>query len=108
MLTALKAVYYRPASPQCVTSTAYDNKDFAIFTYGTTVRVHVNKDFAMLVSQTESNQFFGKMLIGRINSGKISVGDRIQAVDNMGKVVEASKIYKIIRRFGMNQVKLNN
>jgi predicted membrane GTPase involved in stress response len=38
----------------------------------------------MLVSQTESNKYFGKMLIGRIQSGKMKVGDKVHAVDAGG------------------------
>jgi GTP-binding protein len=44
-------------------------------------QVDQNSDVQMLVSQTESNKYFGKMLIGRIFSGMISVGDKVQAVD---------------------------
>lgn len=68
--------------------------------------VELEKDFSMLVSQTESNNFFGKMLIGRINSGKINVGDRIHAIDLSGKFIEANKVHKIIRRFGVHQLEL--
>lgn len=56
----------------------------------------------MLISQTESNRYFGKMLIGRIQSGKIAIGDRVHAVDSEGKSVEQAKIIKIIKKFGMN------
>lgn len=70
--------------------------------------VDLNKEFSMLVSQTESNQFFGKMLIGRISSGKVNVGDKITTVDQTGKVVESNKVFKIIRRFGVHQIELNS
>jgi GTP-binding protein len=70
-----------------------------------TPNVDINKPFSMLISQTESNRFFGKMLLGRIASGRVGLGDKIQAYDLSGKLVETSKIFKIIRRFGMNQVK---
>lgn len=60
----------------------------------------------MLVSQTESNAFFGKMLIGRVNSGKLNVGDRIQSIDQTGKFIENCKVHKIIRRFGVHQLEL--
>ena len=43
-------------------------------------------DTKMLVTQTESNQYFGKMLIGRIASGSISVGDKVNAVGQDGEV----------------------
>lgn len=43
-------------------------------------------DLKMLVTQTESNQYFGKMLIGRIASGSINVGDKINAILQDGEV----------------------
>jgi predicted membrane GTPase involved in stress response len=42
----------------------------------------------MLISQTESTKYFGKMLIGRVSSGKITVGDKLSAVDSNGSSVE--------------------
>ena len=56
----------------------------------------------MLISQTESNRYFGKMLIGRVLSGKLSLGDKVQAVDPTGQSIEQAKIIKIIKKFGMN------
>ena len=50
--------------------------------------VNAEGELQMLITQTESNQYFGKMLIGRVAQGKISVGDRLQSVDQTGKVVE--------------------
>lgn len=70
--------------------------------------VDLKKDFSMLVSQTESNQFFGKMLIGRIAAGKVSVGDKITTVDQQGKVIENNKVFKIIRRYGVHQIELDS
>ncbi len=69
-------------------------------------KVDLDKEFSMLVSQTESNQFFGKMLIGRIASGRVNVGDRIHSVDQKGNKIEVNKVYKIIRRFGVHQIEL--
>lgn len=42
------------------------------------------------------------MLIGRVQSGKIAIGDKLQAVDANGSSVEQAKIIKIIKKFGMN------
>ena len=69
--------------------------------------VDIDGDLKMLVSQTESNKYFGKMLIGRIHQGQISVGDKVSSVDANGVAVENSKIIKIVKKFGMNQVELN-
>jgi GTP-binding protein len=71
-------------------------------------KVDLTKAFSMLCSQTESNQFFGKMLIGRINSGRVKVGDKITSLDQEGKLVENSKVFKIIRRYGVNQIELDS
>jgi GTP-binding protein len=60
----------------------------------------------MLINQTESNKYFGKMLIGRIQQGKLNVGDRIQAVGQDGEVVEQSKVMKISKKFGMHELDL--
>lgn len=41
----------------------------------------------MLVSQTHPNHFFGKMMLGRINSGEISIGQSLTTYDQDGKQV---------------------
>jgi GTP-binding protein len=69
-------------------------------------KADVDKPYSMLVSQTESNQFFGKMLIGRINTGRVSVGDKVHSLDGNGNLLESAKIQKIIRRFGVHQIEL--
>jgi GTP-binding protein len=69
--------------------------------------VDLNKDFTMLVSQIESNNFFGKMLIGRIESGVAKTGMLVTAVDQNGTVVETNKIFKMVRRFGTKQIEIN-
>jgi len=52
-------------------------------------------DLQMLVTQTESNQYFGKMLIGRIASGSISLGDKINAVTQDGEIESQAKVMRI-------------
>lgn len=68
--------------------------------------VDLTKDFTMLVSQIESNNYFGKMLIGRIHTGKIEVGQKVSAVDQDGKVIDSAKVFKLVRRFGTKQIEL--
>lgn len=48
------------------------------------------------------------MLIGRIQSGKLKLGDKLHAVDAAGVSVEQGKIIKIIKKFGMAQVELDH
>ena len=60
----------------------------------------------MLVTQTESNQYFGKMLIGRIASGSIELGDKINAVTQDGEIETQAKVMRIQKRFGMADIEL--
>lgn len=60
----------------------------------------------MLITQTESNPHLGKMLIGKLMSGVISVGDRLHSVDNSGKTVEYAKIMKMIKKYGTAHVQI--
>ena len=63
-------------------------------------------DFKMLVTQTASNQYHGKMLIGRIASGSIAVGDKLTAVGQNGEPDVNAKVMRIEKRFGMKDVEL--
>eukprot|EP00461_Guttulinopsis_vulgaris_P002722 UN02723 len=66
-------------------------------------KVDQTAPFSMLVTQIESDAFFGKCLIGRVQSGTIKPGDPVKALDEEGKVIENTKILKILRRRGMNR-----
>lgn len=59
--------------------------------------------FRMLVTQIESDAFFGKCLIGRVVDGVVRPGDSVKALDEEGKVIEDTKVLKLLRRRGMNR-----
>lgn len=63
-------------------------------------------NFKMLVTQTESNTYFGRLLIGKIESGNIKVGDRIQAVNQDGEITQSNTILKIFKKFGLNEAEV--
>ncbi|EAR82153.2 elongation factor Tu GTP-binding domain protein (macronuclear) [Tetrahymena thermophila SB210] len=67
----------------------------------------VEGDFQMLISQTESNQYHGKMVIGKILRGQLNVGDKLTSVDSSGNLCENGKVMKIVRRYGMKQMEIN-
>lgn len=60
----------------------------------------------MLISQTESSQFFGRLLIGKINSGALRIGDKVHSVNQDGESSDQGKILKIIKKLGMGEVEL--
>lgn len=65
----------------------------------------IEEETKILISQTESNKYFGKMVIGRIESGSITLNEKLTSVDNEGKYVESSKVQKILKKYGMETVK---
>lgn len=69
-------------------------------------KVSAASEFSMLVSQTEPNSFFGKMCLGRINSGSLEIGKKLSSYDQEGAHVETNKVSKIIRRLGLAQIEM--
>lgn len=55
-------------------------------------QVNVEDDFKMLITQTESNPYFGRQLIGRIDSGSVKLLDKMCTVNQDGEHHENSKI----------------
>ncbi len=66
-------------------------------------KVDLDAPFQMLVTQIESDHYFGKCLIGRITSGSIKAGDQVKALDEEGKEIENVRVLKVLRRRGMNR-----
>lgn len=62
----------------------------------------------MLISMTEANQFYGRMLLGKITQGKISVNDRLHSVTQTGESSDQGKIMKILKKQGMSEVELDH
>ncbi|KRX04699.1 Translation protein, beta-barrel domain [Pseudocohnilembus persalinus] len=52
------------------------------------------------------NQYFGKMLIGRIESGTLNLNDKLSSVDSEGKLVENGKVQKIMKKYGMETIEM--
>ncbi|KAI3661925.1 hypothetical protein MP638_005966 [Amoeboaphelidium occidentale] len=62
-----------------------------------------SKPFSMLVTQLESDPFVGRCVLGRIQSGSISVGDKMKCLDENGKVVGEGKVLKMFSRDGLSK-----
>lgn len=62
--------------------------------------------FSVAVTQIESDQFLGKLLLGRIKSGTVKVGDKLIALDGESKKLEEVKVMKILARRGLEQVQV--
>ena len=60
--------------------------------------------FKMLVTLLDRDNFVGRVLTGRIASGKLTVNMPIKAIDDEGKVVEEGRATKIIAFRGLERV----
>jgi len=67
-------------------------------------KVDKEAPFSMLVTLLESNAYLGRILTGKIYSGKLKVGMPIKAINLDGEVVERGKLTKIQAFRGVKRV----
>lgn len=60
--------------------------------------------FSMLVTQTSPNSYFGRMLLGRINSGIVELGKDLKTYDQDGKLIDVGKVTKISKKTGLSEI----
>ncbi|TNE60940.1 MAG: translational GTPase TypA [Alphaproteobacteria bacterium] len=66
------------------------------------------KPFSMLVSMLDRDNFLGRVLTGRVQTGTVKVGDPIHALRRGGKVVETGRITKLLSFRGLERVPVEN
>ena len=62
---------------------------------------------SMLVTQTQPNMFHGKMVLGRVNSGELTIGKEFKVYDQDEKLIESGKVTKIVKKTGLSEVTLD-
>jgi GTP-binding protein len=70
-------------------------------------KINPEKSFSMLVTQTQPNSFFGKMVLGRINSGELSIGKELKVYDQECNMVEMGKVSRIMKKTGLSEMDLD-
>lgn len=68
--------------------------------------VDIDGELKMLITQTESTNYFGRQLIGRISQGQIGTNDKVCTVGQDGEFFESGKISRIVKRYGMKDIEL--
>lgn len=71
----------------------------------------VQSPFQMLVSMMERDNYFGRILTGRIASGLVRVGDKVHGLrlnGSMGEVVEVGKVVKLMKKRGTTIVPVDS
>jgi GTP-binding protein len=62
--------------------------------------------FSMLVTQTQPNTFHGKLVLGKVNSGELSIGKDIKVYNQEHKLIDYGKVTKIIKKSGLSEIDL--
>lgn len=65
-----------------------------------------DSSFRMLVTSLETDQFLGRILTGKVQSGKAIVGNTLKIIDMNGGMIETGKLVKVIARNGLDKVVL--
>lgn len=64
--------------------------------------------FAMLVTTREYNAFLGRILTGRIHSGRVKINQPIKVLSREGKVLETGRITKLLTFKGLERIAVDN
>ncbi len=67
-------------------------------------KVDVDAPFSFLVTLLDRDNFVGRILTGRVNTGTLKLNQQIHALDSDGNVVEAGRATKIMAFRGLERV----
>lgn len=64
----------------------------------------VEEPFSMLVSLLDRDNFLGRVLTGRIQSGRVRMNEQVKALNPKGEAVDAGRITKLLTFKGLERV----
>jgi GTP-binding protein len=67
----------------------------------------IDEDFRMLATTLGSDNFIGRVLTGRVESGTLKVGATIQALSRVGQKIEQFRVTKILAFRGLAQQEID-
>ena len=65
---------------------------------------HKDEPFAFLVTMLDSDPFLGRVLTGRVEAGRVKVGDSVKALSRDGKEIERGRLTKLLSFRGLKRV----
>lgn len=65
------------------------------------------KPFSMLTTQIDSDTYVGTLYLGRVESGTLTIGKKLIALDPEGKKVGEGKVTKLFGRVGLEKVSID-
>src|SRR5690606_27742616 len=66
--------------------------------------VRKDEPFAFLVTMLDSDPFLGRVLTGRVEAGRVKVGDNVKALSRDGKEIERGRLTKLLSFRGLKRV----
>ncbi len=70
--------------------------------------VRKDEPFAFLVTMLDSDHFLGRVLTGRVESGRVKVGDNVKALGRDGKEIERGRLTKLLSFRGLKRVPVDS
>ncbi len=67
-----------------------------------------DQSFAFLVTMLDSDPFLGRVLTGRVESGRVKVGDQVKALSRDGKEIERGRLTKLLSFRGLKRVPVDS
>lgn len=64
---------------------------------------HIDEPFSMLVTMIDSDPFLGRILTGRVQSGKLKATDQIKALSLEGELIERGRCSKVLAFRGLKR-----
>ncbi|MCF1709903.1 translational GTPase TypA [Tabrizicola sp. J26] len=68
---------------------------------------HQSEPFRMLATTLSADPFIGRILTGRVESGKLTVGTTLKALSRTGERIEQFRVTKILAFRGLNQTAID-
>ncbi|SEI91905.1 GTP-binding protein [Pseudooceanicola nitratireducens] len=68
---------------------------------------HQNDDFRMLATTLGSDPFMGRLLTGRVETGKVKVGQTVQAISRVGQKIEQFRVTRVQAFRGLAQADID-
>jgi GTP-binding protein len=65
---------------------------------------HRDEPFAVLVTMLDADPFLGRVLTGRIESGRLAVGATVKAITRDGREIERGRLTKLLAYRGLKRV----
>lgn len=77
-----------------------------VLSYVSAPTCYPDQPFSMLATTLEADKFVGRMLTGKIHSGKVKAGETVKVLNSENKEVERFRISKIMAYRGLNRQSL--